>query len=350
MSINLKTWSIFIPIYNLEISPEIGGEIRIEEVIFINSSKIPKIRNRLGLKYKVSEYNNKLESQKRDLLFTSAKTYAFIKRRREYKSPFDKEFKKIQEAVFLLASSQFYRERRKRFQFGGPQFNKNWDEVLIFENKGEEAYSKYNLIYPHEPYRLNKLWQSFFSRHFFFNLLRILNGKSDIQENWKYCIRRASIFAGRSQFAPNLWEAFLYDIIAIETLLKIDRNNISNQIIDSLVSFFGWLKNEDRSYWEDMFKRLYYIRSEIVHNGDTKEFTTNDLINADMILANLLNNICRLTKIIKSKKDLITFNSMLKARKILGMKRSKKPLLTFGRNRYSESDIEKIEELRHWLV
>lgn len=52
-----KMWSLFVPIYNLTIADDIGGEYKIDRVTFVSSSKIPRIRKRLGLPELVSEYN-----------------------------------------------------------------------------------------------------------------------------------------------------------------------------------------------------------------------------------------------------------------------------------------------------
>ena len=175
-----KDHVLSVPIYNLEISDNIGGEFRLEQVYFISSRKIPRIRKRLGLPHRISYYNNSFNANKN--LFIKADVYAFIKTNRIEKQGAIREFTQIKDAVYLLASSQFYRERRHRkILFGGPEFSQNLiDEVLLFDTSSEKAKWNFKKITPNEPYRLDKHWQKHIKRHFFSQLLKVLDGKHNI--------------------------------------------------------------------------------------------------------------------------------------------------------------------------
>lgn len=165
-----ERWVVFVPIYNLEIADEIGGEIKIEQVYFISHTKISRIRKRFNLPYKVSYYDSLFRTnESSEKLFSRAKVYAVIKTLRSEKEGFSREYAQIREAVYLLASSQFYREKRNRKTlFGGPQFAQNLiDEVLLFATSNGEVKWNRKRLTPVEPYRLNKLWQKFISNHFF---------------------------------------------------------------------------------------------------------------------------------------------------------------------------------------
>jgi len=74
-----------------------------------------------------------------------------------------------------------------------------------------------------------------------------------------------------------------------------------------------------------------------------------ELINADMILANLLYNLCELTNTIKSKNDIIELARKLSARRVLGMKMKDRPKrIQFTRQALSTSDYKELETARHW--
>src|SRR5688500_14507908 len=114
-------YALCVPIYNLRISDELGGELRIGDVTFISATKIPRIRRRLGIPERISDLRRKSARLSTPDFFSQAQTYAHLKTRRGEKDPLTAEFLRIRRAVFLLASSQFHRERRtRRTFFGGP--------------------------------------------------------------------------------------------------------------------------------------------------------------------------------------------------------------------------------------
>ncbi len=345
-------WSLFIPIYNLEISNNIGGELRIEHVNFISSDKIPRIRKKLGLTNRVLYYNNLFKSKHTTRkLFSETKVYAFLKTKRSEQDNLSREFRRIKEAVYLLASSQFYRIRRyQKYPFGGPEFSQYlFDEYLLFENNANKMKWNHTRLTPVEPYRIDKQWEKFTSHHFFPRLLKILNGRIKVSLKWRYELRRAALLAGQSQFSRNVWEAFLYDMIALEILLTNRGENICTALIERVVSLFGWLTNENQEGWKNLIEKLYDLRCQFVHKGIIDNISIHDLLNADMLLANLLYNLCELTKYIKSKNDIINLSEKLAARRTLGLKMIDRPRnISFQTQSLSKTDIKKLEESRHW--
>ncbi len=345
-----RNYSVFVPIYNLELSDEIGGEIQIEDVLFISSKKIPRVRQRLGLYHPVSEYNKWFSSLKQKL-FSDAKVYALIRTKREADEPLIREFSRIKQAVYILSSSKFYSERRDRIIFfGGPEFKHGiLDNQVLFENSGKEVQWPSQSLGALQPYKLKTLGKSYREHHFFPNLLRILNGEIRVDKEWKDNLRRASLLAGQSQFARDFEQAFLFDMIALEVLLTKQGDKFPDSIIERVVAFLGWVKYADLDEWKIMIQRLYKLRCEYVHTAKVEDLTVRDLINADMILANLLYNLCRLTKIIKSKNDIIVLAQKLRARQILGMRMKDRPRpLRFRRQLYSPADLKKLEGRSHW--
>lgn len=346
-----SNWSLFVPIHNLEISKDLGGEIRIEQVTFLSSDRIPLLRKRLGLVRKVSHYKKIFEKGGAPKMFASAKVYAFLKTRRTAQDNLSPEFRLIKDAVYILASSQFYRHKRNdKVPFGSPEHSLHlFDEYLLFENRADRSTWTHMRLDPAQPYRLNKQWRRFLSHHFFPRLLKVLNGHTDVAREWKHNLRRAAILAGQSQFARNLWEAFLYDMIALEVLLTNPGDRFPDAIIERLVAFFGWVTNEDPKPWQGLISRLYDLRCKFIHDGQTANLTIRDLIDADMILANLLYNLCALTRVVKSKADIVIFAKKLSARRTLGMKMKERPRgLRFMRQVISEAEYQKLENQTHW--
>jgi len=225
--------------------------------------------------------------------FSQAETYVHLKTARggkdPLKDPLSAEFRRIRQAVFLLASSQFYRQRRtRRTFFGGPEHSATLqDQHLLIDITGRSAVHSRQRLSSFEPYTLDQQWQGFLRHHFFPRLLRILNRRVTISKTWSYCIRDAALCAGQSHWARTRWEALLYDMIGIETLLTHRGDKFPDALIERVDALFGWMTDDDLSPWEDLISRLYKLRNDFVHDANVRGVTMRDVMDADMILANL---------------------------------------------------------------
>jgi hypothetical protein len=335
--------SLCVPIYNLRISDEIGGELKVGDVTFISAKKIPRIRRRLGFPERISD----LPAVD---FFSLADTYAHLKTKRGEKDLLNPELHRIRQAVFLLASSQFYRERRnRRTLFGGPEYATFLDDqYLLVDIASRSTAINWHRLSSMEPYILDKQWQGFFRYHFFPRLLRIINGQVKISNRWSNCIRDAALCAGQSHRARTRWEALLYNMIGIETLLTHNGNTFPNALIERVDALFGWITNNDPRPWKDLISRLYSLRCNFVHDADVRGVTMQDIMNADMILGNLLNNICALPMIFPSKNAIICLANRLKARKVLGMGPARPKQLNFVGQNMTESERIILEREWHW--
>lgn len=342
--------SLYVPIYNLRISDEIGGELRVGDVTFVAAKKLPRIRRRLGIPERISDLRRKSAQQNTPDFFSQAEAYAYLKTRRGERDPLTHEFLRIRQAVFLLASSQFYRERRtRRTFFGGPEYNSFLeDQYLLVGEMDHAAVLHWQQLPPFEPYTLDKQWQGFFRHHFFPKLLRIINGQVTLSKDWSYYIRNAALCAAQSHWARTRWDALLYDMIGIETLLTHHGDTFPDALIERVVPLFGWLTNDDPTRWKDLISRLNSLRNKFVHDADVRGVKMQDIVNADMILANLLYNICALPKIFHSKEAIISLAESVKARRVLGMRPKRLKQLHFVQQHLTESERMHLENDRHW--
>jgi hypothetical protein len=92
----------------------------------------------------------------------------------------------------------------------------------------------------------------------------------------------------------------------------------------------------------------FRIASNFVHEADVRDVTMQDVMNADMILANLLYNICALPKIFHSKQAIISLAERVKARRVLGMRPARPQPLHFVQQSITESERMRLEHDRHW--
>ncbi len=347
-----SNWTLLLPVHNLEISSDIGGEIKIENILFISAKKITRVRKRLGINKPISFYQNVFRTPlpKKQFL-KSAKVYAVIRTTREADDNLTKEFKRFKDAIYLLATSQFFRHRRnQRILFGSPEYaNILIDDYYLFDCKSEKSNWNSLRIDPLQPYLLDKQWKDFMKNHFFPNMLKVINSQTQVTNRWQYIIRKASILAGQSHFARNNWEAFLYNIIALELLLTNRGEDIKAKLTERLIALFGWITNEDSAVWEKLIDKIYGLRSDFVHKGSFEAITIQDVVTSDTLLYNLLYNICCQTKFIKSKNDIIALSDRLNARKTLGLPYIDRPKkLRYTRHSTTIREFKKIENLRHW--
>ncbi len=346
-----KNWTLLIPIYNLEISSDIGGELRVDRVLFVSASKIPRIRKRLGLYCTVADYKHRMRLAKSlGDPFRMASTYAVLRTKREDDAPLTHEFSVVKEAVYLLASSQFFRvSRPNRILFGGPEFSQRiFDSFPLVCSESEQWRWSSVRLGPVGPYRLDRNWRRYIEHHHFPNLLRLLNGQLAVKEEWRWAIRRAAALAGQSFFARNLWEAFSYNMIALETLLTEQGDKFPDAIVERVVLFLGWMTDEDPAPWQVVIERLYRLRCRFVHDGEAGDIGVMDLHNADVILGNVLRNICDQTRSVREKADILRLTEEYKARKLLGLKQVRPRGLSFISKPLSAHDQRELEEKRHW--
>lgn len=311
--------SVFAPVYGLWLGPVVNDELQLGRVTFVSAEKIPRIRKRLGLYDTVSNLRKSMRDRSHGV-FNNAPVYATI---RNLRDPSDRNIKTelglIKDAFWLLASSFAYHCRRKNAALSLTTSTTTGSirDTSVF---GPDNYMvNYRLAAAKQPNCCDGYWQASASSKHFFALQKIVNGTSDIKTKWRESILRACTLFGQSYLARHLAEAFMYDMIAIETLLTVQGDKFPDALIDRLVAIFGWMTNEDSAPWKIKIKRLYKLRCGYVHDGKHGEITGDDLFEADTILQNLLTNICNHTNYIKSKDDIISLSERLAAQQVLGL-------------------------------
>ena len=347
-----SNWLLSVPVYNLIIDKDLNREIRIGAVTFVDKTKIPYIRKRLGIQNKISEINDWIYKPFKPLglkIFNDCETYAFIRCSNKTQSEAKALIRIIRESIWILASSQIrLRGRENLVLFGLPEHAAALgDEVYIFDTLGDSSTYTNKLASQVQEYYLDRTWKNFLENHFFFPILRILNDNVAINRQWKAKLKQATIFAAKSYYSTDKETAFLYDWIAIESLLKTGSGKIDRTIADHLIALFGWLTEEDGSYWENIVEKLWGKRNDFVHRGIILDITAEDILEADAIVYNLLRNLSRLTKIFHNQKSLNDFAETVKAQKILNIK-IKRPRLYYQKPNITKRTIEKLELKNGW--
>ncbi len=338
------------PVYGLVLTPVVDCEVRIGRVTFIAAEKIPRVYKRLGFKYPVSHYKEKYHNSGYGI-FSNAKTHAILKTNRDpTNKDLSTEFREIQQAFWLFASSfaSYWNRQYAAMSLRPPHDSMSVRDIAVFDRSTDRYSVHYRFNAARLPNTCEVFWKQNKKRFHFLNLLKILDGKHKIDPKWKHSIIRAATLFGQSFLANHLAEAFTYNMIAIETLLCEQGDSFPNALIDRIIAIFGWLHKEDPEPWELTIKRLYKLRCGYVHDGKSGDINGMDLYNADTLLLNLLSNLCANIRKIKSKNDIIRLAAELAALHTLGKKPKRNAKFFYYTVAQSQKDLEANSNTSQW--
>lgn len=344
-----QAMSVFIPVHGLEIADDVGGELRIGDVLFIDKKKIPRVRKRLGLPRPLSDYERQFK--KIVPLFDSAATYALVRARRDpLETSVASERRRVQRAVYFLASSLFARYDRGRYQMGihppvSPQLH---EAGLVFACDNDFARACRMRMAPIEPYRYGMQEAQYLRVHFFNHLISLDARRCGMTPHWYSTVVRAAELAGRSYLSTSIIDAFIYNMIALESLLLAPKDKRQPVLVDRVNALFGWRLEDHANGWKDIVDRLYMLRCEYVHSGASDKVSGIDLYHADTLLQNLLRNVCMFSARFTSKNAIIEHAEQVRARKVLGRPTlTRKDRFVFSARHVAERDLEKLK-LAEW--
>lgn len=331
-----KQFFFLIPIYNLIIAKDVNNEIMIGNTLFVDTEKIPRIRKRLNLPFRVSYIKKKMDG--RDIL-TKAPSYAYISVRANNEDIAQRiALAEVRKNLYLLMSCQFQTTKRYNlYRFGcfHTQFNDEWDQTLRWE-KGKKDVNISEKRCGTSEFILNKHILSSPKKIFFIDFLKLKEGE------WKGTIEKTIILIGKSMLSDSIDDALIYNVRAIEALLKEGRKDTTGMIVDKIEALFHWALEFNKQRFEEIYKK----RCNITHEGAYEEGTCEDLVYLDEVIFNLLNIICKLNKTVKCKNDITKYTKKYFAYKVLKKKMPLEPeyrKVYYSPITYSEKEIEKLE-------
>jgi hypothetical protein len=345
ISLTRGTWVYVIPVSGLHLTSVVNEEVTIERVTFITVRKLARVRKRLGLPEPISRL--RLRYTMVDFLSDESQVVAVI---RHTGKPHEIEAivrKNVTEALWLLSASQlgFKKRRHSSFPVIGGKTARRFVQLCINVDSsggicsGRTEGKLQNLI-------TNEFWVSYNREMFFRNLLRILHGHIKVVESWRDTLRRVALLVGQSQSSSDVAQAFLLNMIAIETLLMEQQDKQKDALPERVEAFIGWIGYWHTSQYEEKLREAYSKRCGYVHNGAFDQIQIKDLLFMDDILLNILANILGHPEVFPSKRSVIEFSQKVSAEKILGL-RSRTPgvrpktLVHVSRN-YSDDDLAQI--------
>ncbi|MHC4215145.1 MAG: hypothetical protein ACYSWP_17430 [Planctomycetota bacterium] len=193
---------------------------------------------------------------------------------------------------------------------------------------------------------LDKNWENWQKEIFFFKLLKIIKEEGIVDSSWRYNLYRVSRLIGQSLTSNNIAQAFLLNMIAIESLLTRQGDKYTEVLPERIEAFIGWVGYWGIENYKEQIKSVYTKRCQYVHDGNDTNIEIRDILFADDILLNILSNLISHNNIFKSKEDVIEFTTKVSAEQVLEINGHKSKIrpktLHFLSKSYTEDDYKKI--------
>ena len=318
-------------------------ELRIGRVIFVAQTRLPYIRKQLKILKPLSqlEYRDKIDPD----FLKKYKTYAIIRSASADKSTPKEFFTLVKDALNILALSEL--GWSKRHQHSLPMIHSFHDvgryQYIVIDNNQPRHFPGWALYGNISEFVIDNRWERYHKQGFFFKLLKIINNEKEINNTWKKNIIRASIMAGQSQSSKDLVQAFLYNMIVLESLLTKQGDKYTDVLPKRIESFIGWVGYWDTENYEKRINEIYSIRCKVVHDCNSSDLSIEHLLFSDDLVLNVFDNIINHIDYFKTKEELILFSDKIEAEHFLGIKSKTRPKTLRSIHRtYTNKDKESI--------
>jgi hypothetical protein len=319
------TWVFIVPISNLVLTKDTDYEFRVDRVTFVDSSKLPRIRKRLGFPYTIKNFKKRWP-EALDRFFGHSRTFATMRLKGAGSEMKEKFLSHVRDELSLLTLSQLgYSRRRHQAVPCLSEEGKTGILSLLMINTTKDSWSQPNQkIAKWDELKLDKNWLRW-QGYYFFPLLDIIRGKEKVSPAWRKDIRNAAVLAGQSQQSSNRAKCFIWNMIALELLLTRQGDTYTEMLPSRVEAFLGWLSNWRGSNFEENIREIYNKRCNFVHRGDSSSIEIADILFSDDLILNVLMNVVNHPKLFKSKDDLVNFSKKVEAEKTLGIKSKVRP-------------------------
>lgn len=224
------------------------------------------------------------------------------------------------EIYFLLSSIVIYQKQSNRIEK---------PNITLGLNGGFSSVSYYN--YDPREERIEKggflngtigsliidnrwyLWQ----KNNFFNKLNKILINSQFKQNFRNRIYNALVLVGKGQITTERDMAFLYNMIAIETILCQRGDHYSTVLSERLKALYSGINNSNETFSAEI-KILYDKRCKYVHDGDKNEITWQDVNKTEKIIFNLMNTVAQKPELFRIPKTIDDWVTIQKASEIEG--------------------------------
>jgi hypothetical protein len=290
-------WLVIVPMIQLRISdaPPINGRWSVRDVTFLSE-------NALRANLQPPTIPHPLGDAAQQRIFGGSPSYAVFERMGTPNQIRSHAFRDLRDAAQILAATAaFYTRRHRSCGFtvrGYPIATAKFDSFLDLD--GTLFCGNWNQRGMLMPFDLDANWHQAITVTGIADLFVRLND-ANLAPEWRRQIGSAAAMLGRSLMSLDLADAFLLDVIGLETLLTRQGERNGRRLAQRIKGMTGWHLSAHRAVYEDEIKRIHSVRCEIVHDSDYSNLNTETLLLADMYLANSLLNVVRLPNVFPDK-------------------------------------------------
>ena len=335
-------WLLVAPVSGLSLKKAIGEEISIHKVTFVSRKRLPFVRRRLGFPTTIKDLRRKEWTHN---FFDTSSVYA-VSRLGGTRHDKEKEFlEAARNELSILSLSQlgFGQRRTNACLSISNEVRPGKLEYFMMNTLNKTFTMQFKMSGRFQTLSLDENWKRFQKFGFFYELIDIFKGNKNISSGWRNDITNAALLAGQSQSSSDLPHAFLWNMIAIETLLTHQGDSYSDALPKRVEAFIGWTTDWSVENFENKIGEVYKKRSALVHAGKSHDLQIEDLLFTDIILVNIFYNILKHIKLFPNKNALIEFSKKVEAENTLGMKPRIRPkTISYISLQYSGKDYESI--------
>jgi hypothetical protein len=242
----------------------------------------------------------------------------------------------IREELSILALSELgYHPREKMVPIVAPGeiSNAHMTYMIVNSRDGSCAANLFKRTKPFGQLVVDGRWKNYQDRVMFMALLKTLRGKTKVTEDWRDELHRVSVMIGESVGAGDLLKSFVWNWVALETLLTRKGDRVGEMLPRRAESLLGWVLLSDdpeitlwkAAKYEARIREVYGKRNRLLHEGKRDDITYEDVEFTDHLLLNLLSNLVAFPRLFDSKDAIIHFSEKVEAERILGVRPRVRP-------------------------
>ncbi len=287
-----SNWLVIVPTVQLTISNDspIGGQWKVGNVTFMSKEAMAEYLHQPNLPIEPSDHirqwvmTNPIMGENQGFAVTT-RTGTPTEIRKTV-------FRDLREAAHVLVSTIaiFSRSNMRGFTLQGwPVISGRQDCFLDLVGSSSPSciWCQHGMVVPFE---LDANWHNAVTASGMINLFDRISDRS-LDPNWQRQIRSGAAMLGKSLLALERADAFLLDVMGLETLLTVRGGRNGDKLSNRIKGMVGWHLRKTRPGYEGEIKLIHKVRCDIVHDSDYSNLTTELLLQADMYLVNSLMNI-----------------------------------------------------------
>ncbi len=318
-------WTFLFPVGELHLMEAVNREYRVDRVTFVHRDKLPRVRRRMGFRAPVSEIKKRLRHWD---FFDEAYAFAVVRKEGAKEEVERQCLDIVREELSILALSHLgYSQREQMEPIVAPgEVPNSYATYLALDSRSQAWFgNQFKRTVPFAQSVLDGRWKNYQDKMFFTNLLKILQGQTNVEDSWRRELRRASVLIGESVGANDLFQSFVWNMVALEMLLTRQQDRVRDALPSRAEAFLGWTAPWSAEGYEERIRDVYGKRNAFLHGGRREGISERDLAFTDHLLLNVLINLARHPDLFPSKAAVTQFSERVEAERLLGIKPKVRP-------------------------